>query len=78
MRNRLKHKNNSKTVLNTDGDETGKWAPTQESINALENIKALGRREIADGRPDSPISRAVKLLVEEVEKAWELAGQLSD
>jgi hypothetical protein len=70
MRNiRLKHKNEGKTVLDTCHDETGKWELTEEEKKAFENIKSLGRKEMEEGRGDSPISKAIKLLIEEVEKA---------
>ena len=70
MRNiRVKHKNDSKIVLDTGRDEAYKWVRTEESIKAFENIKALGLKEIANGRGDSPVSRFIKLFVEEMEKA---------
>jgi len=65
---KLKHKKPNKNVLNTPGDENGKWIPTEEGIKAFENIKALGRKEIEEGRADSPISRFIKLVVEEIER----------
>ena len=69
MRNiKLKHKNDSKNVLNTPGDEDGKWVRTEEGIKAFENIKALGLKEIEEGKADSPISIFIKLVVEEIER----------
>ena len=66
---KLKHKNNNKNRLDTPSDEAGKWVCTDEGIEAFENIKAVGRKEIEEGRADSPISRFIKLFVEQMEKA---------
>lgn len=48
--------------------EVDKMVHTQESAEAFESIKSLGRREIAEGRGDSAISGFIKIFVEEVEK----------
>lgn len=65
MENKLDNKN----ALDTNPEDAYTWHPTEEGIQAFENIKSLGRREIAEGRGDSAISRFIKLLIEEVEKA---------
>jgi len=54
--------------LDAPGDGDGKWVRTEEGIKAFESIKAFGLKEIEEGRANSPISRFIKLFVEEIEK----------
>jgi len=48
--------------------ETRKWVPTEESVEAFEAIKSLGSKLTDEGMGDSPISRFIKLFVEEVDR----------
>ena len=45
-----------------------KMVHTKQSAEAFEAIKSVGRREVAEARGDSAISRFIKIVVEEVEK----------
>ena len=48
--------------------ESRKWVPSEEGVQAFEAIKSLGSKLTDEGRGDSPISRFIKLFVEEVDK----------